>query len=180
MSAVLIGNILCFIAATIMMLMGMIKDRIKFIQAQSMMNIVYIAAYSFLRGTSGIIVNIVTLTRNIVCLKWKMTTPIKLAFILVQVALGVFFGTHGLVAWFPVIACSIFTLYMDCEDAVKLRCVIIGTQILFIFYDWSVRAYTGFAFDILATITNTISLIRLIQDSKRTRAEIDNMENQHE
>lgn len=176
MSAIVIGNILCFIAATIMMLMGMIKDRIKFIEAQSVMNIVYIAAYSFLRGTSGIIVNIITLTRNIVCLKWKMTMPIKLVFILIQVALGIFFGTHGLIAWFPVIACSIFTLYMDCEDAVKLRYIIIGTQILFIFYDWSVKAYTGFAFDILATITNTISLIRLIQDRKRIQTEIDTKE----
>ena len=162
--SLIIGNILCFIAATIMMLMGMIKDRIKFIEAQSLMNVVYIAGYSFLRGTSGIIVNIITLLRNIVCLKWKMTTPIKLGFIIVQVILGIIFDNKGIIAWFPVIACSIFTLYMDCEDAVKLRCVIVGTQILFIFYDWTVRAYTGFAFDILATITNTISLVSLIKE----------------
>lgn len=166
MSALLIGNILCFIAASIMMLMGMIKDRIKFIEAQSVMNIVYIAGYAFLKGTSGIIVNIVTLTRNIICLKWKMTTPIKLIFILGQVVIGLFMGTHGIIAWLPVISCSAFTWYMDCEDAVKLRCVIVVTQMLFILYDWSVKAYTGFIFDILATITNTISLVTLIKERK--------------
>ena len=164
MSALLIGNILCFIAATIMMLMGMIKDRIKFIEAQSVMNIVYIAGYAFLRGTSGVIVNIVTLTRNIICLKWKMTMPIKWAFIIGQVILGIIFGNSGIIAWLPVIACSLFTLYMDCEDPVKLRFIIVGTQMLFIVYDWSVRAYTGFIFDILATITNSISLISLAKE----------------
>lgn len=166
MSALLIGNILCFIAATIMMLMGMIKDRIKFIEAQSMMNVVYIAGYAFLKGTSGVIVNVVTLTRNIICLKWKMTTPIKLVFIIGQIILGIIFGNSGIIAWFPVIACSIFTWYMDCEDAVKLRCVIVGTQMLFMVYDWTVKAYTGFAFDILATITNTVSLISLVKEHR--------------
>ena len=166
MSTLVIGNVLCFIAATIMTLMGMIKDRIKFIEAQSLMNIVYIAGYAFLRGTSGVIVNIVTLTRNIICLKWKMTMTIKLIFIFGQIVLGIIFGNSGIIAWLPVIACSIFTLYMDCEDPVKLRTIIIGTQMLFILYDWSVRAYTGFAFDILATITNTISLISFCKGRK--------------
>lgn len=166
MSALLIGNILCFIAATIMMLMGMIKDRIKFIEAQSVMNIVYVAAYAFLRGTSGVIVNIVTLTRNIICLKWKMTTPIKLIFIIGQVILGIIFGNSGIIAWFPVLSCSLFTWYMDCEEPVKLRIVIIVTQLLFLMYDWTVKAYTGFAFDILATITNTISLISLVRERR--------------
>ena len=169
MTTLVIGNILCFIAATIMTLMGMIKDRIKFIEAQSLMNIVYIAGYAFLRGTSGIIVNIVTLTRNIICLKWKMTMPIKLIFIFGQIALGIIFGNSGIIAWLPVIACSLFTLYMDCEDPVKLRTIIIATQLMFMLYDWSVRAYTGFAFDILATITNTISLVSFVKESRGTR-----------
>ncbi len=150
-----------------MMLMGMIKDRIRFIQAQSLMNVIFVMGYAFLRGTSGVIVNIVTLTRNIVCLKWKMTMPLKLLFIFVQIVIGLIFGTTGLIAWFPVIACSLFTLYMDCEDAVKLRCIIVGTQMMFMIYDWSVKAYTAFAFDILATITNTISLFALIKERKR-------------
>lgn len=164
--AILIGNILCLIAAIIMTLMGMIKDRVKFIQAQSAMNIVYISAYAFLRGTSGIIVNVVTLIRNIICLKWKMNTPIKLVFIIGQIILGLYFGTNGLIAWFPVVACSIFTWYMDCDDAVKLRCVIIATQMMFMLYDFNVKAYTGFVFDILATITNSISLVRIIKAEK--------------
>ena len=164
--ALIIGNALCLVAAVIMTLMGMIKDRIKFIKAQSVMNMVYISAYAFLRGTSGVIVNVVTLTRNVICLKWKMNTPIKLVFIIGQVILGIIFGTKGLVAWFPVIACSIFTWYMDCEDAIKLRSIIVGTQLMFAFYDWSVKAYTGFVFDILATITNTISLVKFIKADK--------------
>ena len=170
MSNLVIGNILCFVAATIMTLMGLIKDRVKFLEAQSVMNAVYIAAYAFLGGVSGVIVNAITMTRNIVCLKWKMTMPLKLIFISVQVGLAVYFGTHGFVAWFPVIACSIFTWFMDTDDIVLLKYVIIGTQLLFLAYDWYVKGYAAVPFDILATATNTLSLVQLIK-AKRAETE---------
>ena len=167
MSPLLIGNILCFTAAVIMALMGLIKDRKRFLAAQGVMNVIYIAGDLVLGGIAGAIANFVSLVRNAVCLKFKMTKPLKTLFIAFQVVFTVLTDRSGLLAWLPVLGNCVFTRFMDSEDPVLLRSVIIGSQIMWAIYDFAIMNFASFPFDIAATITNTVSLISFLRARRK-------------
>lgn len=171
MTPLLIGNILCFIGAVIMTLMGLIKDRKRFLAAQGFMNAIYVAGDLFLGGIAGAIANLISLIRNTVCLKLKMTKALKSVFIALQIVLTALTDRSGLLAWLPVMGNCAFTWFMDSENRVLLRTVIIGSQALWAIYDFAIQNYASFPFDIATLITNGISLISMIKADRHMKSE---------
>lgn len=166
MNTLLTGNALCFIASIIMTLMGLIKKKRRFLIAQSGMNAVFIAGNLTLGGISGAIVNLVTMIRNIVCLKFNLTKPLKLLFIAVQIGLTVYFGCDSLIMWLPVIGACLFTWFMDTEDMILLKIIVIVSQLMWAVYDFSIQNYATVPFDIAATVTNAVSVFVILKDRK--------------
>ncbi|MDO4982002.1 MAG: YgjV family protein [Eubacteriales bacterium] len=166
MNTLLIGNALCFIASIIMTLMGLIKKKRRFILAQSGMNAVFIVGNLTLGGISGAIVNLVTLLRNFVCLKFEMTKLWKIIFIALQIGLTAYFGCDSIIMWFPVIGACVFTWFMDTENMLLLKIIVIVSQLLWAVYDFSIRNYATVPFDIASAVTNTISIFGIIKDRK--------------
>ena len=169
MNIILLGNALSFIASVIMILMGFIKKKDRFLLAQCGMNAFFIAGNLFLGGISGAIANAVTMTRNIVCLKWNLNRTLKLFFIALQIGLVLLSGTDSLVMWLPIIGNCVFTWYMDSEDMALFKGIVIGSQFLWGIYDFYIMNYATVPFDVCSCITNAFAMAAIMKSRKRTR-----------
>lgn len=170
MNTVVIGNMICFAASIIMTLIGLIKNKKRFLTAQCGMNGLFALGNYVLGGVSGTIVNIVTMLRNIFCLKWKMKTWSKVIFIALQIGLSIAADCHGIIMWLPIISNCVFTWFMDSEDMVLLKVILIVSQILWAVFDFSIVNYATVPFDIAAAVTNTIALISILKDRSNKKA----------
>ena len=169
MNIILLGNALSFIASVIMILMGFIKKRDRFLLAQCGMNAFFIAGNLCLGGISGAIANAVTMTRNIVCLKWKLNRGLKLFFIALQIGLVLLSGTDSLIMWLPILGNCVFTWYMDTEDMALLKGIVIGSQFLWGIYDFYIMNYATVPFDAGSCITNAVAMAAILKSRKQER-----------
>ena len=166
MKTLLIGNALCFAGSTIMTLIGFIKDRKRFLAAQCGMNSIFIAGNLFLGGISGAVSNFVTMLRNIICLRYEITVPLKILFSALFIGLTAAFGCNSIIMWLPVIGNCVFTWYMDTENMVLLKLIVIGSQIMWGIYDLSIYNYATVPFDIAAVITNAAAIAAIFKERK--------------
>lgn len=157
----IIGNILGFAAAGIMVLSGFIRKKKIIILAQ--MTQCFIAAISniLLGGITGAINNIMTCIRNFIYYRWGLTKTMKVVLIIISAVLSLSFNTQGIVGILPLIACSIFIIFMDIQDIIKFKFMLIAVNFLWFTYDLSIDLYTAALFDAASIITNMISIVQI-------------------
>lgn len=166
MNPVVVGNIICFAGSIIMMLMGLIKEKRSFLSVQCGMNAVFVVGNYVLGGISGSIANAVTMLRNLFCLKYKMGLWSKLFFIILQLGLTFSAGCDNIIMWLPIIGACIFTWFMDSENMVLLKIIIIASQLMWAVFDFSISNFATLPFDIAASVTNSVSLAVILKDRK--------------
>ena len=166
MNRLLLGNALCFCASIVMTFIGFIKNKRRFLLAQSGMNALFIAGNLSLGGIAGAITNAVTLLRNLSGMRWKLNRTLKLVFIALQVALALVFRVSGFVAWLPIIGACLFTWFIDSEDMVLLKSIIVVTQLMWAVYDYSILNYATVPFDLAAAVTNSVSVVSILRERK--------------
>ncbi|MBE7018051.1 MAG: YgjV family protein [Ruminococcaceae bacterium] len=167
MSIVLIGNILSFAGCILMVLVGLIKDKGRILSTQCVQFALQAAANLTLGGISGFISNIVSLVRNLVYSRCKITLWLKIGFIALQLLLA--FGSlgEGIVALLPITATVLFTWFLDTESGVKLKIVIISAQILWLIYDLLHLNYVAVAFDAFTMVSNVIGIFLILNSSDK-------------
>ena len=88
MNTILVANILAFIGAMMMVGIGLLKKKQQILLAQCVQFLVLGAANMLLGGMTGLVSNLISVARNLFCLKWDYTMQWKLIFIGVQVVLS--------------------------------------------------------------------------------------------
>ena len=168
---VLIANIISFIGASLMVAIGFIKERKHILLAQCAMFLILGIANLLLGGMTGFIANTVSIGRNLWSLRFDLNLPMKILFIAIQMALSVPFNHLGLIGWLPICAVVVFTFFLSSKDERVLKVVIIFGQILWAVYDFSLKNYSAFAFDVLTVITNAIGIWQIQKLRKRPEIE---------
>ena len=166
MNTLLIGNAVSMIGCLIMVLIGFLKRNNHILMAQCAQCLFMGAGNLILGGISGFISNVVTIFRNLVFLKLKNTVFLKVFFILLQLVLSWSSLTAGFISWLPLIAAALFTWCMDTKSAVKLKIVILCTQVMWLTYDLYYLNYVASAFDVMTMISNCIGLYMILKKSK--------------
>lgn len=164
MRLIIAANFVSLIGSLLMIGIGFIKSKKNILVAQSFQFAIMGAANLMLGGITGFISNILSMLRNIITFRWKLTVPIKLGFILSQIIITLIVNKIGLLGWLPVIAASVFTWFLDTESEVFLKIVIIGTLLLWIVYDLCLMNYSAFIFDLLTVASNLIGIYRVRKD----------------
>ncbi|MBR2879546.1 MAG: YgjV family protein [Oscillospiraceae bacterium] len=169
MPIVLFGNILSFAGCTLMVLVGLIKDKRRILYTQCVQFTLQGAANLILGGTSGFIANIVSIVRNLVFSKWKSSLWLKIGFIILQLLLALSTLAEGAIALLPIASTVLFTWFIDTKSEVKLKIVIISTQILWVVYDFIHLNYVAVCFDCFTMISNFIGILMIsgIKGKKR-------------
>jgi len=158
---IIIGNVISLIGASVMVAIGFIKNKDKVILAQCAQFGIMGLGNLVLGGYTAVVSNAVSIVRNLFCLKWKFTTPLKLIFIAIQLILAYLVNQDGIIGWLPVIAGVLFTWFLDTKSDITLKVIIIITEIMWVVFDVYKFNYTSMTFDILTIITNTIGIITI-------------------
>ena len=156
MNPLLIGNAISMIGCLIMVAIGFLKKKSHILIAQSVQCCFMGFGNLILGGVSGFICNIVTILRNLVFVKYPVTTKLKVFFIGLQAVLSVNSLRVGFIGWLPLISAALFTWYLDTTSAAKLKIVILCTQVMWLVYDLYYRNFVAAAFDVMTMCSNLI------------------------
>ena len=158
MNPLIIGNAISMIGCLIMVLIGFLKKKNHILIAQCVQCLFMGVGNLVLGGVSGFICNIVTIIRNLVFVKFRNTTFLKIFFIVLQLVLSIGTLSAGFISWLPLMAAALFTWCMDTKSPAKLKICILCTQVLWLIYDLYYRNYVASAFDVMTMVSNFIGL----------------------
>jgi len=166
MNPVLVGNIIFFVGAMIMILTGFIQTKKRILAAQCVQFTIMGIGQIFLGGTSGLISNIVSILRNLICMRWEYKAFHKYIFMIVQIGLTLLIMPAGVIGWLPTVAVCLFTWFLDTRSEVLLKVIIILCQFLWIVYDASILNFTGLVLDAVTVFTNVAGIVMLKKASR--------------
>ncbi len=162
MNLILIGNLVSFLGCLLMVSIGFLRKKEQILGVQCLQFTLMGVSNFLLGGISGTISNLVSIVRNLVFFKARVTVPLKLGFIALQVLLSL--GTLGVspLEWLPLLAAGAFTWFLDVKSEVTLKAVIIAIFFLWVVYDLCHQNYVAMTFDILSIFSNAagIAMIR--------------------
>lgn len=166
MNNVIIGNVVFLIASFISTLIGLEKNKYKYLLYQLIVFTIMIIGNALLGGYSGVIANSISIIRNIVCIKYKYNNSKKLFFFFLQLVITILLNSEGLIGYLPVIAVGIYTLLINQNDEVKFKYVVILSQLFWIIYDILILNYVDVIFGICTIATNLYTAIKILKDNK--------------
>ena len=170
MNTILLGNAVAFIGAIVMVATGLIKSKKNILIAQSVQFTIMGIGNLILGGFTGFMSNMVSIVRNVVCLKTTLTVPLKLLFIAIQIILGGLVNNLGLIGWMPVCAACIFTWILDTDNEILLKAVIIAMQVMWCIFDFTIQNYISLAMDLFTIISNAAGIF-LIKKAEKNSGE---------
>lgn len=169
--AVIIANVISIISCTMMVLIGLIKDKNKILLAQCAQFTLMGISHYLLGGMGGVVATVVSILRNLVFFKFKISVPLKLGFIALSVVLSLGTMTLNPITWFPMLATSVFTWVLDCEDIIKFKWVMISTVCMWFVYDAYHLNFVSAAFDAFTVVSTGYSIWQIKKEQKAVAAE---------
>lgn len=166
MNRILLGNIISFAGALLMVAIGFLKRRRDILLAQSAQFVLMGVGNLVLGGLTGAAANALSIVRNLFCLKRQLTVPLALALAAVQAALTVGLNDRGWIGWLPVAATVSYTLVIN-ADAPVLKAASVFGQLCWAVYDLTMRNYASFAFDVLTVLSNLWGILVLGREKRR-------------
>lgn len=118
-----------------------------------------IIANILLGGFSGAISIAVSTIRNLLMIKKWDSLLTTIILVVIQVALGSYVNTLGIIGMLPIISSISYTVTTFLTSKVQwLRWVIIENMLLWAFYDFTIKAYPALLMDIFITLTTLIAI----------------------
>ena len=161
MNNILLGNIISFVGSVVMIYVGVLKSKKAILITQGIQCGIMAVSNIVLGGLSGCLTNLITVIRNVYCLKFNYNRPVKIVLIAVQIVLGIIFCKTNIMMWLPLLAGCLFTWCMDSDNIHVLKYIIILAQIMWLLYDFTISNYVGMAFDTAAVVSNFVGILRL-------------------
>lgn len=155
------GNIVALIASILMVASGCVKNRKKIIYIQTLQILCFTISDLILGGFTGAVINLISIVRNILCYKDKLTNISKTILILLSVILSLLFNNLGFLGLLPLISTVAYTCFMSIKSTIKLKLLIIFTMVMWLIYDILIRSYTSAVFDLFNILANTITIYQL-------------------
>ncbi|MBE6882777.1 MAG: YgjV family protein [Ruminococcaceae bacterium] len=165
--SIIVANIISIISCTMMVLIGLIKNKNKILAAQCVQFTLMGVSHYLLGGMGGVIATVVSIIRNLVFFKCKPSVPLKLLFVVLSVVLSLGTVTLNPITWLPILATSLFTWVIDSEDIIKFKKVMIITVCMWFVYDAVHLNFISAAFDAFTVVSTGYSIWQ-IKKEKRT------------
>jgi len=158
---IIVGNILALLASIFMVITGLIKNKKKIIYIQSIQIFLFILSNAVLGGITGVIINLVSFIRNILCYKDVFNLKVKIFLISVSIILSLLFNNLGIIGFLPLISTVLYTFLMDIKDVIRFKYINIIVTTLWFIYDIFILSFTSAAFDFMCIIANIITIYKM-------------------
>ena len=164
--AIIIANIIDFIAALIQVASGSIKEKSRILMVQILQLLMQAVSMLLLGGVTGAVSNVLSCYRNYLCYKGKLSAFWKAVLIGASVVMTVLLNDQGLWGILPAVVCTVYILLMDIKDPIKFKLLVTLSFIPWMFYHFILGSYTGAFFDAATIITNTVTLVIMMAEKR--------------
>ena len=158
MSVLVIGNIIAIIASILMVYSGLIKNKNKIIYVQTIQIGLFTLSNLILGGFSGAIINFLSCIRNILSYKNKLGLIAKIIISALMIIFSLKFNNLGLIGLLPLISTVIFIWFMNTNNVILFKILIMSVSFTWLIYDLYIKSYTSSIFDIANILANCISI----------------------
>lgn len=169
MNTLILGNIIALIAASLSVVIGIIKSKKKVLFTQTIQYITYATADFLLGGITGAITNLIGIFRNVLCYKEKLNKIMIILIILISTILTLIFNNLGFIGLLPLFNNIVYTLFINVKDELKFKILILTQMILWLIYDLTINSYTSAIFEVITIISCVITGYQLYITRKKKK-----------
>lgn len=166
--SIIIANVISIISCTMMVLIGLIKNKNKILVSQCIQFTLMGISHYLLGGMGGVVATVVSIIRNLVFFKFKVSVALKLLFVGLSVVLSLGTVTLNPITWLPILATSLFTWIIDTEDIIKFKWVMIITVCMWFVYDSYHLNFISAAFDAFTVVSTGYSIYSIKKENKKS------------
>lgn len=160
MNYLLLANIIALIGSLFMVVASYVKSDKLCIMLQSVQIFMFVISNILLKGITGVIINALSLVRNILTYKRKLTKLLKYSLLILIVLLSIIFNNLGIIGYLPLIGTVIFTIFIDSKDNFKFRLSLTFSVFMWLIYDVYIMSYSSAVFDFFSFVGGIVTLIR--------------------
>lgn len=164
---IILGNAVAMIGCVLMVLVGFLRKKEQILTVQCFQFGFLAMGNIILGGVTGFICGVVSIIRNIVFAKTGGTLKLKLLFIAIQTALTFMSGWPGWLELLPLVSGVLLTWFLDLENELHFKFVLIVTQVTWVIYDWCYLNYVSFTFDIFTILSNFVAVWMILKNAKK-------------
>lgn len=157
----IIGNIFGLFSSLLTVLTGLIKNKKKIICTQSIQISLHAISNILLGGLTGAIISIINLFRNFLCYKGKLRIKEKIIISVISISLSLLLNNLGFIGFLPLIGTTIYLWFMDVNDVIKFKLLIIFTMLTWLIYNLILKSYASSLFNLITAFTNIVSIITI-------------------
>ena len=168
--AVIVANIIDFVAALIQVGSGSIKQKAKILIVQTIQLLMQAVSMLLLGGVTGAVSNVLSCYRNYLCYKDRLNAWWKAGLIAASVVMTVLLNDQGWLGVIPVVVCTVYILLMDMKDPIRFKLLVTLSFLLWLVYHFALKAYVAAVFDAATVITNGVTLCLMLRDAKKPQA----------
>ena len=165
--SVVIGNIISLLASVLMTYSGYIKSKGKFLIVQIVQMSLSALSNFILGGTTGTIINLVNIIRNVLCYKNKLNKYSIILILTLSISLSLYFNDLSFIGLLPLLSTILYTTLMNIKDIKKFKYLTIITMLLWLIYDICIMNYVSALFDLLTIGSNSIAIYQLKNIAKK-------------
>ena len=158
---VLIANIIAFIASLILIYTGYLKDKKQILLFQIIQFILFIISYLLLGAFTGVILNFLGIIRNTLSYFKKLSKPFIFILSILSIIFTIKYNTFGLIGLLPLIGVILYTCFMNTENIIKFKLLIINALVLSTIYDIVVMSYSSAIFNIITIILSINAIYKI-------------------
>ena len=158
---VVIGNIISLLASVLMTYSGYIKSKGKFLIVQIVQMSLSALSNFILGGTTGTIINLVNIIRNVLCYKNKLNKYSIILILTLSISLSLYFNNLSFIGLLPLISTILYTTLMNIKDIKKFKYLTTTTMLLWLIYDICIMNYVSALFDLLTIGSNIIAIYQI-------------------
>ena len=169
MNKIIIGNFIALFAASLSIIIGFIKNKKDILSIQTLQYLVYTISNIILGGFTGAITDLISIVRNILSYKEKLTKRIITLIIIISIILTLMFNNLGLIGLFPLFGNIIYILFINTTDEFKFKILILITMLFWLVYDITIKSYTSAVFDLVSIMACLISAFHMYTTNKKEK-----------
>lgn len=161
MNYIIIANIVALIGSIFMVVASYVKSDKLCVMLQSIQIFMFIISNILLKGVTGVIINTLSLVRNILTYKGFLSKFVKYILLLIIVILSVMFNNLGIFGYLPLIGTIVFTIFIDSKNNFSFRASLTFSILMWLIYDVYILSYSSAIFDFFSFVGGIYSMYRM-------------------
>ena len=160
MTIYLLAQVFSAIGALCVAISSFAKSKNKMLVWQITDYIFTAIANLLLGGYTGALTISISIIRNSLMVKKKMTKTILTILIVIQIIVGTYLNQLGLIGYLPIISSVSYSLAIAITRNLQWLRWVIENMLLWLIYDLTIKAYPAAITDVTITLTTLIAIIK--------------------